>query len=151
LRPDEQSKRPLSVGPTSLRVSEDHIERAEGAVASSSRERSPARRLVAGFADERHVDDSVALLVASELVTNAVMHGTEPVTPAADWDGVCLYLHVADGSPDLAAVKAQSPESEQFGGRGLMLIEALCRRWGVARHPDGKKVWAELEPGPAIR
>jgi hypothetical protein len=42
-----------------------------------------ARRAVSGFAAERRADDAVALLVASELVTNAVMHGAAPVTLAA--------------------------------------------------------------------
>lgn len=99
----------------------------------------------------RRIDDAIAILVASELVTNAVMHGSEPVTLAADWDGVCLYLHVSDGNPDVAAVRAQAPRPDNSGGHGLILVDGLCRRWGATSHPGGKKVWAELEPGPAIR
>jgi hypothetical protein len=32
----------------------------------------------------------------------------------------------------------------RLGGRGLYLIEAVSRRWGVEVTPDGKTVWAEL-------
>ncbi len=95
----------------------------------------------------RRIDDAIAILVASELVTNAVMHGAEPITLAADWDGVCVYLHVSDGTPDTAAVKAQAPHPDHTGGRGLILVETLCRRWGA----DGKKVWGGTRTRPRDR
>jgi anti-sigma regulatory factor (Ser/Thr protein kinase) len=109
-----------------------------------------ARRAVSAFAVEAQVDDAIAAIVASELVTNAVLHGAAPVTLAVDWDGVCMLVQVSDGAPDVAAVKAPRPDPAKLGGRGLMLIENICRRWGVAAHPVGKMVWAEFEPGPAI-
>jgi anti-sigma regulatory factor (Ser/Thr protein kinase) len=110
-----------------------------------------ARRALGGFAARNRVDDAVAVLVVSELVTNAVTHGTEPVTLSAGWDGRCILLQVSDGDPDVGAVRVQQSGPNTVGGRGLFLVEAMSVRWGVSEHRDGKSVWAEVAPGPAIR
>jgi hypothetical protein len=36
------------------------------------------------------------------------------------------------------------PSSERLSGRGLQLVSAVARRWGVEPLADGKLVWAEL-------
>ncbi len=109
-----------------------------------------ARRALGGFAARNRVDDAVAVLVASELVTNAVMHGEPPITLSADWDGQSMLLRVSDGSPDINAVRVRRSGPEVMGGRGLLLVESVSRRWGVSEHRDGKSVWAELQPDRAI-
>jgi anti-sigma regulatory factor (Ser/Thr protein kinase) len=90
-------------------------------------------------------------LIVSELVSNAVLHGTS--TPAADLPPVRLRLtsrargvqiEVWDGSDEMPQLRAD-PLSEEPGGRGLVLVAALSSRWGANRTEGGGKcVWAEV-------
>jgi anti-sigma regulatory factor (Ser/Thr protein kinase) len=86
-----------------------------------------------------------AVLVASELVTNAVVHARTDLRLRLELRGDWLHLAVRDGSPRLLRlVTARDPEAE--GGRGLWLVEQLGRAWGINRHPDGGKVvWCTLK------
>jgi anti-sigma regulatory factor (Ser/Thr protein kinase) len=105
-----------------------------------------ARRFVREQLAEWGRDDlgDAASLVVSELVTNAVLHARSPVgvlmlqTP----DGV--QLQVADGSPTLP--RARQMSGLMGTGRGLVLVGALSREWGVEAGPSGKVVWATLGP-----
>ncbi|MFI1866547.1 ATP-binding protein [Streptomyces jumonjinensis] len=106
--------------------------------------RAELRKALAGWGMSG-IEDA-ALLVLSELLTNAVVHGRvagrEIETrcfPARS--GLRIEVHdTADGCPRLTV-----PEAEAPGGRGLPLVEALADRWGVAgRQGPGKAVWAEL-------
>jgi anti-sigma regulatory factor (Ser/Thr protein kinase) len=105
------------------------------------------------------IDD--AELVASELTANAVLHGQAGACNCFDVrlkpGHQRLRIEVADTSSSLPRQKA--PGSVAETGRGLLLVEAVCRRWGVVREtPGGKTVWAELatgalregQPGPPI-
>jgi anti-sigma regulatory factor (Ser/Thr protein kinase) len=93
-----------------------------------------------------------AMLVASELVTNAVLHsgsGSEHVLHVtAAVDGGCLRICVEDPGPSAGAVAPlpMSPlQISEFsdGGVGLLIVDQLVDRWGVER--DGRyRVWAEL-------
>ena len=95
-----------------------------------------------------------AALVASELVTNAVQASTETaVRPRLGLaviyfrllsDQRSVILEVWDESPQLPVAKQVEPDEEH--GRGLVLVEALCERWGSEVVPgwNGKAVWAEL-------
>ncbi len=85
----------------------------------------------------------------SELVGNALRYGGGP-------SGLRLLRHdrlcveVADIGPDLPQIQ-HAPLSAE-GGRGLQLINMLCRRWGTCRTPEGKVVWAEQDlPGGGSR
>lgn len=87
------------------------------------------------------------LLVASELVTNAVMHSgcaaDHTLNVRASLRGERLLISVHD--PGLSGEDAQprDPERPEPGGWGLRIIEQLAERWGAER-PDGYRVWAEL-------
>ena len=84
-----------------------------------------------------------AVLVANELVTNAVAHARTEIRLRLELRGDRLHIAVRDGSPGLLRLVAPDPQAE--GGRGLWLIEQLARSWGVNRHPDGGKVvWCVL-------
>ncbi|MCW2623028.1 MAG: ATP-binding region ATPase domain protein [Frankiales bacterium] len=91
------------------------------------------------------VDD--AALVISELVGNAVSHGT-PLSDGSlsvSWELTThsLRLEVSDGGTGPARLpRSASPDAE--GGRGLRLVDAVSRRWGVRRVRDGCVVWVEL-------
>jgi anti-sigma regulatory factor (Ser/Thr protein kinase) len=83
-----------------------------------------------------------AALLASELVTNAVLHAcTEIDLTVSRMDGA-VRVEVSDTSPRPVVLRDGSDLAT--GGRGLYLVEALARDWGVAPHPPGKAVWFEL-------
>jgi serine phosphatase RsbU (regulator of sigma subunit)/anti-sigma regulatory factor (Ser/Thr protein kinase) len=84
-----------------------------------------------------------AVLLTSELVTNALLHG-EPalhVEVLAVPDGV--RVAVSDEHPDLPTPRYAEREDEH--GRGLRLVEALASKWGVDARSPGKTVWFELD------
>jgi anti-anti-sigma regulatory factor/anti-sigma regulatory factor (Ser/Thr protein kinase) len=85
-----------------------------------------------------------AVLVASELVTNAVIHARTELRLRLELRGDLLHLAVRDGNPWMLRLVA-IPDPEAEGGRGLWLVDQLARAWGVNRHPDGGKViWCTL-------
>lgn len=89
-----------------------------------------------------------AALLTSELVTNAILHGTtcDVVTLSAHRsaaDRVRVTVH--DDDQRMPEVHS-TPGDDDVGGRGLFLVQALTVDWGVDRHPgDGKSVWFALE------
>ena len=88
-----------------------------------------------------------ALLVVSELVTNAVVHsGCDPhATIMLDAvvcdDALRIAVHDPGQSPRTPALRFGLPGAS--GGYGLRLVERLARNWGM-EHPGGCCVWAEL-------
>jgi anti-sigma regulatory factor (Ser/Thr protein kinase) len=93
-----------------------------------------------------------ALLVTSELVTNAVLHSgcadTDRLEVRVSRRNENLVISVHD--PGLSKDAAAPVVTERFspGGLGLALVEQLSVRWGTER-PDGYRVWAELPGSPA--
>lgn len=90
----------------------------------------------------------VSQLVVSELVANALRYGGGPGTLRLLRDDR-LVMEVSDTGPDLPQIQHADVSDE--GGRGLQLINMLCRRWGSCRTRTGKVVWAEQDlpnPGP---
>jgi GAF domain-containing protein/anti-sigma regulatory factor (Ser/Thr protein kinase) len=90
-----------------------------------------------------HLADDTALVV-SELVTNGMLHAGAPVKLRlrATEDGV--RIEVEDRSR-IAPVRPIAT-LDSMTGRGIALVEALARRWGVQQLADGKVVWCELHP-----
>jgi anti-sigma regulatory factor (Ser/Thr protein kinase) len=91
------------------------------------------------------------VLLTSELVTNAVVHGRGPVHLLLVEDGDRLRVEVGDGEPRLPDGAAKATDSE-VSGRGLMILDRFADRWGShpRRTPPGKVVWFELRhPLPA--
>ncbi|GAA1278390.1 MULTISPECIES: ATP-binding protein [Streptomyces] len=88
---------------------------------------------------------ATAPLIASELVTNSVIHASASpeITLLVEYaDGV--HIAVRDTSPGLPASRAGLP-GEAESGRGLTLIAALSAAWGTTVYGDGSKVvWANL-------
>jgi serine phosphatase RsbU (regulator of sigma subunit)/anti-sigma regulatory factor (Ser/Thr protein kinase) len=89
--------------------------------------------------------DTVRLL-ASELVTNALVHTDGPATLELRRDGGTLRLRVtdADTRPPMLRESAE-PDLESDGGRGMVLVEALSSLWGVEPSGSGKTVWADVD------
>ncbi|MFF4521782.1 ATP-binding protein [Streptomyces bluensis] len=87
-------------------------------------------------------------LVASELITNAVVHATGFVTVGLHLNEERLLLVVHDCNPEPPRRQVTTEDDE--GGRGLALVEFLAARHGWQPTSMGKKVWAEFEvPAPA--
>ncbi|WP_193433402.1 SpoIIE family protein phosphatase [Streptomyces fodineus] len=87
-----------------------------------------------------------ALLVVSELVTNALVHTNGQVRLDLSLVNHRLRLAVADASPR-SPVKPTSIGWEATGGRGILLVEAVSAAWGTVPVSGGKQVWADLVPG----
>ncbi|MBL1084398.1 SpoIIE family protein phosphatase [Streptomyces actinomycinicus] len=84
-----------------------------------------------------------ALLVVSELVTNALVHTGGQVRLDLSLINHRLRLAVADASPR-SPVKPTSIGWEATGGRGILLVEAVSAAWGTVPVSGGKQVWADL-------
>ncbi|WP_225829755.1 SpoIIE family protein phosphatase [Streptomyces sp. NK08204] len=87
----------------------------------------------------------MALLVVSELVTNALVHTEGPVRLDLSLVNHRLRLAVADASPR-SPVKPTNIGWEATGGRGILLVEAVSAAWGTVPVSGGKLVWADLVP-----
>jgi anti-sigma regulatory factor (Ser/Thr protein kinase) len=97
------------------------------------------------------VADDVELAV-SELVTNAVHAARKRrqvsranAAPVRLWiasDLEIILVQVWDGSPDMPVRRHAGPDDER--GRGLTLVEHICRVWGTYRKGTGKVVWVVI-------
>lgn len=97
--------------------------------------------------DGAMVDD--LLLIASELLSNAVKFSSGDVALVLRWGGATIRVTVTDNAPAPAALRASGPEA--IGGRGLAIIDALSARWGQTPYADGcKEVWAEVSVTPRL-
>jgi anti-sigma regulatory factor (Ser/Thr protein kinase) len=81
------------------------------------------------------------VLVASELVTNAVVHAASTSRLRIGLDHQGLWLEVRDYRPG-DAPKPRPRIIGGDGGRGLHVVDAVAHEWGVTDHCDGKTVWA---------
>ena len=89
------------------------------------------------------VDPDVAVLLTSELVTNAIRHQpAEPVTLTITCICGQLRVDVHDTSRSVP-VPAHAPPGAE-AGRGLMLVASLSADWGYRRTPAGKAVYFTL-------
>jgi hypothetical protein len=84
-----------------------------------------------------------ALLVVSELVTNALVHTDGRVRLDLTFIGHRLRVAVTDASPR-TPIKPASLGWEATGGRGILLVEAMSEAWGTVPVSGGKQVWSEL-------
>lgn len=85
----------------------------------------------------------VAVLLTSEIVTNAIRHGHPPLLVHAELLGLGLRVAVDDGGHE-AVEPVPHVRWDDRGGRGLHLVQALAHAWGVLDAPGGKQVWFEL-------
>ncbi len=88
-----------------------------------------------------------ALLVVSELVTNAIRHA-EPlvggqVTVTWTVDGRAVLIRVTDGGA-ASRPRVRHPSPRETSGRGLALVEALATHWGVEDAAGATTVWATI-------
>lgn len=109
-----------------------------------------ARHTVAGLETYIEAEPTRAvLLLVSELVTNAILHGGADAT-----SGLCLELSVSpktvrvevrDPGGGLPIEPNQAPDRE--GGWGLVLLDRMADRWGVKPEPE-HTIWFEIDRPP---
>ncbi|WP_406277634.1 SpoIIE family protein phosphatase [Embleya sp. NBC_00896] len=85
--------------------------------------------------------DFTAELVLSELVTNAIRYGIQPIRVRLLRTRT-LVCEVSDGSSTSPHLRRAATTDE--GGRGLFLVAKFAERWGTRYNPQGKVIWAEL-------
>lgn len=115
-----------------------------------------ARRWVADVCAEIGRDDlrENAQLAMSEVVTNAILHGRDPVTVRLRGTRAHPRVEVRDASPEpLVALATDDPALEFLDelptiGRGLALVAGFSEAWGAERDGDGKLVWFVPSPVP---
>jgi anti-sigma regulatory factor (Ser/Thr protein kinase) len=115
-----------------------------------SRVRAILRRLAPAWRYEG-ILDSVEL-VASELVTNVVVHTADHAWLQLVREGGVIRLATLDADTHKAELREPGPADE--AGRGLVIVQALSSCFGVEYVGHGKRVWAELalpEVGGAFR
>ena len=126
-------------------------------------ERTGVRLARHAFADQleaagvRPEERDDAMLVLSELVSNAVKHAAP--LPSGEirvrWQvqDEVLHIEITDGGASTrphASVAALSA----LGGRGLDIVRTVSTQWGVTEGEDSVTVWAEVPrsgsgpPGP---
>lgn len=110
------------------------------------------RSIAADLVDARVAPDCIedVVLVASELVSNAVVHAPKalPAELTVHWElqPDSVVVEVVDDSPDLP--RRRVTKETDTRGRGLFIVAALALDWGVRRTSGGKQVWARV---PVVR
>lgn len=112
----------------------DAASRARGAVSEHLSPRVPADTL----AD--------VLVVVSELVTNAIMHGEGAIELRIELDGPAIKGEVIDEGGGFEREMREEGVRE-IGGRGLSIVAEMTERWGV--HEGTTHVWFEIPLGGA--
>ena len=109
-------------------------------VASAAQAREFIRATLLGWRRQALVDD--AMLLATELVTNAVVHAQSEVNLRLVALPERVRVEVADSGS--GALQLKEPTAETLGGRGLLLVAALSQTWGTSADQGEKVVWFEL-------
>jgi len=87
-----------------------------------------------------------AVLIISELVTNAVLHsGSTVIGCTLRLDSGLLQIEVTDQGASQREPAIREPAADDVSGRGLLLVSTLSKAWGVTpARPSGRTVWATV-------
>ncbi|MEU1277781.1 ATP-binding protein [Streptomyces sp. NPDC005805] len=116
-----------------------------------------ARLLTTAQLASWNVPSDAAAQIVAELAANAMTHGRVPgrhfrLELAVEDGGKRLRIAVTDTRGDRLPPgpgTRDTPAAESESGRGLLIVETLADRWGVAHGPVPRKtVWAELDLVP---
>ena len=123
---------------------------------SSPSAASDARHWISDHLQRWNIDEvrDTALLLSSELVTNAVIHVSSATEVSMAVVDGALEVSVSDTEPQVASLllrrhpgRATGADQQTMreGGRGLYVVAALADSWGASRTDDGKRVWFRLD------
>jgi anti-sigma regulatory factor (Ser/Thr protein kinase) len=101
-----------------------------------------ARRFVAAALGAGGEVAELAVLLVSELASNAVLHAQTSFEIVVQLDEAWVRVEVCDESPAMPSLRTYLRES--VTGRGLHMVAASADHWGYEAHGDGKVVWFEL-------
>jgi anti-sigma regulatory factor (Ser/Thr protein kinase) len=88
---------------------------------------------------------TAALLVVSELVANAVVHGQQPIVLNVTILADAIRIEVSDAAFGVTPLASHVAANGVTSGRGLFIVNAVADRWGETPNEDqGKTVWAEI-------
>lgn len=82
-------------------------------------------------------------VVLSEMVTNALSHSLDVFRLGLDLRPDQIVVEVWDGADGMPYVDL--PDGLSVTGRGMFLVDALSKEWGVRPEPEGgKTIWAKV-------
>ena len=115
---------------------------------ADGRSAARARRIVEHAVEEAGLSALIdeALLLVTELVTNAVVHAGTDVELRVTAGAAQLRVEVGDRSAGALPTVNSVPSEEREGGRGIFLLDALATEWGTRYAAGGKSVWFQLGP-----
>lgn len=87
-----------------------------------------------------------AMLITSELATNAVVHARTDFTVTATVADDEIHVAVTDGGG--AVPRPRRPAPTEQHGRGLLIADALADSWGIDTRPNATTVWFTLALAP---
>ena len=102
-----------------------------------------ARRFVANTIGDGDEVTELAVLLVSELASNAIMHARTEFEVSVHVCDEHFRVAVSDSDPTVPLVRSYSPDA--LSGRGMHIVAATANRWGYESLPDGKIVWFELD------
>lgn len=136
-----------ALGATEPRALPDGVELTLPATADApAQARRAARTALAHWDAERR---DAALLVISELVTNAVRHGSDSSDDAVELRvqrrGGATRIEVSDDNAGRREIACAPRRGDQRSGWGLPIVAELTDRWGVEHRGSCTCVWCELD------
>ena len=99
-----------------------------------------SREFVRDCLEETGVDVDSAVLITSELATNAIEHAQSDYQIEVRVDDV-VRVELINDEPEMLPIMVEPHDGR---GRGLHLVEALASRWGTESSAGKKVVWFEL-------
>ena len=104
------------------------------------------RKYVRDSLETCKVRSDEAVFLANELATNAIVHArSEFVVEVSLFDSTCR-IEVVDNDP--THPREPPKNNSRPSGRGLALVKALSRSWGVEPRSTGKGVWCDIPVSP---
>jgi len=111
-------------------------------VLSPAAARRAVREALTGADLEVMLDDAV--LLVSELVTNAVVHAGTQIELHIDLGPGSARVEVIDYRPGALPALLREPDDDREAGRGMILLDAIAKEWGTRHFAGGKAVWFML-------
>lgn len=108
---------------------------------SVTRARHFVRDLLVGWDLGSLVEDDQ--LGTSELVANAIRHAGTDLVLTVRVDGL-ITISIQDGQPELRRPVVADSDFLAENGRGLHIVAAIARDWGITTAANGKVVWFNL-------
>ncbi len=115
------------------------VERFERETAEIRRARRLVRTSLLAWGLGAHTD--AFELAASELVTNALVHGDGEIEVRLVAEGDEVRLEVGDEGPRTEPPRPTRPSGPSLGGWGLRLVEEISNSWGASASSAQTRVW----------